>query len=186
MNEPAPSLPTATLVDAIAKVRTRMWLIAFRLTGNRDDADDLAQEAVAKAIEGEASLEHDTGLEGWLLRIATTTALDHLRRRRRERRLTELVDPLDLAELAAFGHDGSPEGAAILRERVRMAAGVAMQHLPPRQRTALILRDVCDRPLTEVAAAVGSNRNAAKALLHRARAAIARQRSRQLTEGECA
>lgn len=170
--------PSAPLVAAIDRVRTRMWLIGYRMTGSRDDADDLTQDAVARAIEREPTLEHDAGLEGWLLRIATTVALDHLRRKRVERRLTELVDPLDLAELLPHADERSPEAAAILREDVRFATVVALQQLPRRQRAALIMHDVCDCTLVEVAEAIGTNQNAAKALLNRARAAIARHRRR--------
>lgn len=172
------SPPSAQLVAAIESVRRRMWLIGYRMTGSRDDADDLTQEAVARALEREATLAHDSGLEGWLLRIATTVALDHLRRRRVERRLTELVDPLDLPDLAPHAEEQTPEAAAIRREDVRFAAVVALQHLPLRQRAALILHDVCDCPLAEVADAIGTNENAAKAVLNRARAAMARHRRR--------
>lgn len=170
--------PLGRALVAIDRVRTRIWLIGYRMTGSRDEADDLAQEAVARAIEREATLSHDAGLEGWLLRIATTVALDHLRRRRVERRLTELVDPLDLPELPPHADPRTPEAAAILREDVRFAVMVALQHLPPRQRAALILHDVCDCPLSEVAETIGTNPNAAKALLNRARAAITRLRRR--------
>jgi RNA polymerase sigma-70 factor (ECF subfamily) len=173
-----PSSPSAALLVAIDRVRTRIWLIGYRMTGSREEADDLAQEAVARAIEREATLSHNASLEGWLLRIATTVTLDHLRRRRVERRLTELVDPLDLPELPPHADQETPEAAAILREDVRFAAMVALQHLPPRQRAALILHDVCDCPLSEVAETIGTNPNAAKALLNRARATIVRLRRR--------
>lgn len=179
MLEPMTSAPSDLLVAAIDRVRPRMWMIGYRMTGSRDDADDLAQEAVARAIERDSSREHDAGLEGWLLRIATTVALDHLRRRRVERRLTELADPLDLPRLMPHGEEGTPEAMAVLRDDVRFAVVVALQHLPPRQRAALILHDVCDCALSEVAAAIGTNENAAKAVLNRARARVARQRRRR-------
>jgi len=59
--------------------------------------------AIARAIEREDRLVHHDALGGWLLRVATTVCLDHLRRRRIERRATELVDPLDGAEIRASG-----------------------------------------------------------------------------------
>jgi RNA polymerase sigma factor (sigma-70 family) len=126
--------PSAALLVAIDRMRTRIWLVGYRMTGSRDEADDLAQEVVARAIERETSRSHDAGLEGWLLRIATTVALDHLRHRRVERRLTEMVDPLDLPDLQPHADQKTPEAAAILRDDVRYAAVVALQHLPPRQR----------------------------------------------------
>lgn len=182
MAQHATERPGTPLRAVVPRLRQRMWLVAYRMTGNRADADDLCQEAIARALEREAQLEHANGLDGWLLRIVATTALDHLRRRRVERRAAELVDPLDLPDLAPHGDPASPEGAAILREDVRFAVVVALQRLPPRQRAVLILHDACDCPLVEVAATIGTNENAAKSLLHRARAAIVRHRHRLDTD----
>lgn len=86
--------------------------------------------------------------------------------------MTALSDPLDLPELSPGTQTADPERAAILREDVRYAVVVALQHLTPRQRAALILHDVCDRPVADVAAVLETNANAAKALIHRARVAL--------------
>jgi RNA polymerase sigma-70 factor (ECF subfamily) len=148
------------------------------MTGNRAEADDLCQETIARAIEraGQAVAVDPTG---WLLKMATHVCLDHLRHRKVERRVSELVDPLDIPDLAAGEpHDEDPESATILREDVRIAIIVALQQLTPKQRSAVILRDICDLPLDEVAATLELNDNAAKALLHRARAALAEARRR--------
>jgi len=169
--------PSRPLLAAIERSRRRLWLVCYRMTGRRETADDLCQETIARAIEREHTLRHDDRLEGWLVRIATTTCLDHLRRNRVERRVTELVDPLDLADLAGAGAAGDgPEAAVIRRDDVRFAVMVALQHLPARQRACLVLHDVCDQPLAAVAETLGTNANAAKALLNRARATLARAR----------
>jgi RNA polymerase sigma factor (sigma-70 family) len=169
--------PSAALLAAIERCRKRLWAHCYRMTGSRAGADDLTQEAIARGIEREAGLAERDALEGWLFRIATTVCLDHLRRQSRERRVTELVDPLDLPELpAGAGPVPDPEAAAILREDVRFAVVVALQHLSGRQRAALLLHDVCDRPLAEVAGTLGTNDNAVKALLHRGRTALSRAR----------
>jgi RNA polymerase sigma-70 factor (ECF subfamily) len=88
--------------------------------------------------------------------------------------VTQLVDPL--LDLEAPTTEPSPEQRSILRDDVRFAVMVALQRLNARQRAAMILVDICDRPLAEVAEALGIHANAAKALLHRARAALARAR----------
>lgn len=175
----SPDIPSTSLLAAIERCRKRVWALCYRMTGSRTEADDLAQETMARAIEREPDLADRRSLEGWLFRIATTTCLDHLRRRVRMREVTALVDPLDLPDLEPGGTPvPEPEAAAILREDVRFAVVVALQLLSPRQRAVLLLHDVCDRPLDEVAEALGTNPNAAKALLHRARAALARARVR--------
>jgi RNA polymerase sigma-70 factor (ECF subfamily) len=171
--------PSATLLATIERCRRRLWALCYRMTGSRAEADDLSQEAIARAIEREGGLADRSRLEGWLFRIATTVCLDHLRRGRRVRRVTELVDPLDLPDLPAGGPAApDPEAATILRDDVRFAIVVALQSLSPRQRAVVLLHDVCDRPLPEVAEALDTNVNALKAALHRARAALARSRLR--------
>jgi RNA polymerase sigma-70 factor (ECF subfamily) len=165
------------LLAAIERNRRRLWAICYRMTGAVADADDLCQEAIARAIERADQVVSDDPT-GWLVRIATTTCLDHLRRITVRDRVTALVDPLDLPDLAPGEARDDPERAAILREDVRYAVVVALQALNPRQRAALVLHDVCDRPLAEVAAILELKPNAAKALLHRARVALAEARHR--------
>jgi len=172
-------MPAAGLLAAIERCRGRLWALCYRLTGSRADADDLAQDAIARAIEREAQLADGAAAEGWLFRIATTVCLDHVRRRARIRRVTDLVDPLDLAAIPALDlSTPDPPTAIVRREDLRFAVVVALQALSPRQRAVLVLHDVCDRPLAEVAEALGSNPNATKAALHRARAALVRARHR--------
>lgn len=165
-------MPSAALLATIERQRKRVWGLCYRMTGSRGDADDLGQEAIARAIEREEALTHHESLDGWLLRIATTVCLDHLRRVRIARRPTELVDPVEIDTPGT----PNPEAAAILRDDVRFAVVVALQRLSARQRAALLLYDVFDRPLAEVADTLGTNSNAAKALLARARAALASAR----------
>jgi RNA polymerase sigma-70 factor (ECF subfamily) len=147
------------------------------MTGNRSEADDLCQEAIARALEraDQSTTEDPTG---WILKLATRVCLDHLRHRKVERRVAELVDPLDIPEMVVGSPGTDPEQTTILREDVRYAVIVALQHLTPRQRSAIVLRDICDCPLDEVAETLDLNENAAKALLHRARVALADARRR--------
>jgi RNA polymerase sigma-70 factor (ECF subfamily) len=171
-----------TLLAAVERCRKRLWAHCYRMTGRRSDADDLSQEAIARALERADDLRDGSTADGWLFRIATTVCLDHLRRARRTRARTELVDPVVFDDLPAppadpAGPEG-PEGAVILRDDVRLAVVAALQHLSPKQRAALLLNDVCGMPLADVASTIGTNGNAAKAALHRARLALDRARGR--------
>jgi RNA polymerase sigma-70 factor, ECF subfamily len=168
--------PTTTVLAAVERCRKRLWAHCYRMTGRRADADDLSQEAIARAIERAGDLADGAAVEGWLFRIATTVCLDHLRRERRVRAVTELVDPVAFDDVP--GPPADPESSALLREDVRLAVVAALQHLAPKQRAALLLHDVCGLPLADVAGTVGTNENAAKATLRRARAALARARGR--------
>jgi RNA polymerase sigma-70 factor (ECF subfamily) len=165
-------VPSAALLATIERRRKRVWGLCYRMTGSRSDADDLSQESLARAIERERQVRDTEKLDGWLLRVATTVCLDHLRRQRIARRPTELVDPLE--EPTSVVPD--PERTLLLRDDVRFAVVVALQRLPGRQRAALILHEVFDRPLAEVARALATNPNNVKALLSRARGALARAR----------
>jgi RNA polymerase sigma-70 factor, ECF subfamily len=164
------------LVAAIEHNRRRLWAICYRMTGVVQDADDLCQEAITRAIE---RADQCTGPDptGWLVRVATTTCLDHLRRATVRARVS-LVDPLDLPEVVPGEPSTDPERAAILREDVRYAVVLALQALTPGQRAALVLHDVCDRTMTEVGEALELTENAAKALVHRARVALVDARRR--------
>jgi RNA polymerase sigma factor (sigma-70 family) len=163
-----------TVLAAIERCRKRLWAHCYRMTGRRAEADDLCQEAIARAIERADELHDAAAAEGWLFRIATTVCLDHLRREQRTRAVTDLVDPIAFDDVAAA--PAGPEAATILRDDVRLAVVAALQHLAPKQRAVLLLHDVCGLTLAEVADTVGTNANAAKATLRRARAAVDRAR----------
>jgi RNA polymerase sigma-70 factor (ECF subfamily) len=164
----------SVVLAAVERQRKRLWAHCYRMTGRRADADDLCQEAIARAIERADELAAASSVEGWLFRIATTVCLDHLRRQARVERATELVDPVVFDDVPAPPDD--PERTAIRRDDVRFAVVVALQHLPPRQRAVLLLHDVCGLPLADMAPMASPNANAAKAMLHRARAALVRAR----------
>jgi len=178
MHSAAPEIPAPAtrVLAAVERTRKRLWTVCYRMTGNRSEADDLCQETIARAIERAEQVVADDPT-GWLLRMATRHCLDHLRRKKVERRVSELVDPLDIPEIhPGDPRDGDPERATILREDVRYAIVVALQHLTPRQRSAVILRDICDCSIEDVAATLDTNENSAKALLHRGRTALAEAR----------
>src|SRR5262249_28560970 len=165
-----------TVLAAVERCRKRLWAHCYRMTGGRAEADDLSQEAIARAIERADDLHDGAAAEGWLFRIATTVCLDHLRRERRARALTELVDPVAFDDVPAPPAD--PEATALLRDDVRLAVVAALPQLAAKQRAALLLHDVCGLSLAEVASTIGTNGNAAKATLRRARAALDRARGR--------
>src|SRR6185295_20290425 len=113
--------PVVRVLAAVERSRKRLWAVCYRMTGNRAEADDLCQETIARAIERADQVVGEDPT-GWLLRMATRLCLDHLRHAKVERRVSELVDPLDVPEILAGGsRDGDPERATILREDVRYA-----------------------------------------------------------------
>jgi RNA polymerase sigma-70 factor, ECF subfamily len=145
----------------VADVRPELHRYCARLTGSVFDGEDLVQDTLARAFYALSMTAELPPLRPWLFRIAHNAAIDHLRLRRRE----ALDDDADL-DLAL---DASPDP-----ETARRALG-AFLALPVRQRSAVILKDVLDLSLDEIALAIGSTVPAVKAALVRGRAALRAQ-----------
>ncbi len=121
----------------------RIFRQIYHMVGNVHDAQDLTQEAFIKALQRQEQLKDELKAAHWLSKIATNTALDFLRRHGR-------VQFCDMAE-APERHSESPEDNVLRAEkRAWLAAG--LDRLTPRERAALVLRDIEDLPAEEVAA----------------------------------
>jgi RNA polymerase sigma-70 factor, ECF subfamily len=121
----------------------RIFRQIYHMVGNVHDAQDLTQEAFIKALQRQEQLKDELKAAHWLSKIATNTALDFLRRHGR-------VQFCDMAE-APERHTESPEDA-VLRSEKRAWLAEGLDRLTPRERAALVLRDMEDLPAEEVAA----------------------------------
>jgi len=165
---------------------------AYRMLGGFHDADDALQESRLKAWRALATYEPRASFRAWMYRIVTNTCLDMLKARSR-RVLPQDVSPsiapgppttaprsdilwLEPYPDALLPAVPGPEQVARLREGIRLAFVRVVQVLPPRQRAALILHDVLDWSVAEVAAILETTEAAINSALQRARAAIARPR----------
>jgi RNA polymerase sigma-70 factor (ECF subfamily) len=120
----------------------RIFLQIYRMVGNVHDAQDLTQEAFIKALQRQDQLKDGQKAAHWLSRIATNTALDFLRRHSRIT-FCEITD-------APESHMETPE-ATVLRGEQREWLAAGLDRLTPRERAALVLRDVEELPAEEVA-----------------------------------
>ena len=120
----------------------RIFVQIYRIVGNVADAQDLTQEAFIKALQHQEQLKDEQKAAHWLSRIATNTAIDFLRRGSRA-----TFCPI---EDAPQSHDESPE-QLVLRSEHRSYLEDGLRLLSPRERAALILRDVEGLPAEEVA-----------------------------------
>ena len=161
----------AGIEAAFRSSERRLWGLCYRLTGVAADADEIVQEAFARAIEQKPALVGDD-LERWLVRVATNLGLDRLRRRRRRAYPGSwLPSPVE----AAVADAEVEESAASRYERADEAAYawlVALESLGPRSRAALVLSDVLDYPATDVARILGTSEGNVRVLHHRARRAL--------------
>ncbi|MCV7172406.1 MULTISPECIES: sigma-70 family RNA polymerase sigma factor [Mycolicibacterium] len=171
------------LADA-QRYRRELTAHCYRMTGSLHDAEDLVQETYLRAWKSYKGFEGKSSVRTWLYRIATNTCLTALESRKRRPLPTGLgapsSDPSD--EIVARDEvpwlepipDDSTDPSNIVgsRESVRLAFVAALQHLPPRQRAVLVLREVLQWKAAEVADAIGSSTAAVNSLLQRARAQL--------------
>jgi RNA polymerase sigma-70 factor (ECF subfamily) len=150
------------LNSLLARVRPKLHRYCARMTGSVIDGEDVLQDALIKAIESFAAAGPIGSPEGWLFRIAHNTALDFLRRRRRQDAL-QSAEELDMI--------ADPTDAVINRETARASLRTFMR-LPVAQRSSVILADVLGCSLNEVCDVMDFSLPAVKAALHRGRSRL--------------
>jgi RNA polymerase sigma-70 factor (ECF subfamily) len=143
------------------------YTLAYRLTGDEEDARDVVQEAYLRAYRGIGRFRGEAQVTTWLYRITANCAANHLRAkgRRRHLALDDTVEPADAAPAA-------DPLARVLGLDLRDTIEAAIAELPPGLRAVVVLRDVYGLPHEAIAAELGISEAAAKVRLHRARRAL--------------
>ncbi|HEY3772634.1 MAG TPA: sigma-70 family RNA polymerase sigma factor [Solirubrobacteraceae bacterium] len=174
--------------ELAAPHRRALQLHCYRILGSLQDAEDAVQETMIAAWRGLDGYEGRASLRNWLYRIATNRCLNMLRDRgRRPQEVQSMIEPPEptrmaeptwlepypdvLIETIADSGPG-PDVRYEQRESVALAFVAALQHLPPRQRAALVLSDVLGFQRREVAEMLDSTETAIKAALQRARESL--------------
>lgn len=167
----------ATFSGLAERHRRELHVHCYRMLGSFEDAEDTVQETYLRAWRRRETFEGRSTLRAWMYRIATNACLDLLAARRpgtaaggEVRWLQPYPDRL-LDELPA-GDGDDPEAVAVAQETIELAYLVAVQHLAPRPRAVLILRDVLGWPAKDVAEALGDTVNSVNSALQRARAGM--------------
>jgi len=161
------------------RYRRELHVHCYRMLASFDDAEDAVQETLLRAWRSRDGFAGDGMFRAWLYRIATNVCLDARRRRAHRagvlRSFAEVpwLQPYPdrlLDEAAASGDE--PGAAVIERETIELAFVAALQVLPPRQRAALIARDVLGWPASQTAVLLEMSVAAANSALQRARATM--------------
>ena len=142
-----------------------LYTVAYRLTGNHDDAQDLVQEVLLRVRRGLATYVPGS-LEGWLSRITTNAFLDEVRRRKR--RPLDVVP--DLPE-RVVGVDADPD-EVLAHSRLPEDVQAAIAALPPDYRAAVVLCDVVGLDYAEIADNLGIPAGTVRSRIHRGRAQL--------------
>jgi len=142
-----------------------LYTVAYRLTGNNDDAQDLVQEVLLRVRKGLATYQPGN-LEGWLSRIATNTFLDEVRWRRRRPTETMADEPDRVLPPV--------EGADVALESQVLSADIeaALLRLTPEYRTVVVLCDVVGNSYEEISEALDIPLGTVRSRLHRGRAQL--------------
>jgi RNA polymerase sigma-70 factor (ECF subfamily) len=163
------SPPTARQAQLLAladELRPEVHRYCARLMGSVIEGEDVVQDTFARALVALDELEEVPPLRAWLFRIAHNRALDLLRSR-----AIRAAAPIEAAHEVADPESPDPEEALMRREAVETAV-TRFVELPTIQRSVLILKDVLDQSLEEIAAMLDLTVNAVKAHLARGRARL--------------
>jgi RNA polymerase sigma-70 factor (ECF subfamily) len=181
--------PPADVMAELETYRTELTGYCYRMLGAAFEAEDAVQETFVRAWRAYDQFEGRSSLRSWLYRIATNVCLSMLGASQRRARPMDMnpaqsadtplppplsesvwVEPVPDSSVVP---DGNPAEVAVARESVRLAFVAALQHLPPRQRAVLILREVLRWRAEEVGDLLGTSVASVNSALQRARATLA-------------
>ena len=169
--------PSSDAADPIAatftRLRPRLFAIAYRMLGTRQDAEDVLQDAWLRWHRS----DHDAlqSAEAWLVTIVTRLAIDRLRAAKLERQTYVgkwLPEPL------VEWDERTPEAAAELASELSVAFLLVLERLAPEERAAFLLRQVFDHDYDEIAALLGKTEAACRQMVHRAAERVQQERTR--------
>ncbi|NXY95516.1 sigma-70 family RNA polymerase sigma factor [Streptomyces sp. BR123] len=185
----------AGLDAALDRYRVELTGYCYRMLGSSFDAEDAVQDTYVRAWRGYGKFEGRSSLRSWLYRIATNVCMDLLSAGNKRARPMDLSAPQHQAsavlnerpevtwlepvpDARVLPRTADPAEAALAKESVRLAFVAALQHLPPKQRAVLILREVLAWKADEVAALLETTTASVNSALQRARATLAARPAR--------
>lgn len=184
--DPLAAGPTAQLLE---EHRAALTAHCYRMLGSVAEAEDAVQESILRAWRAAEGFEGRASVATWMHRIATRVCLDLLADRSRRGRPVELgpVGTIDdvltalpsstwiepIPDVLALPPDADPAQVFATRQSIRLAFIAALQHLPPRQRAALLLTEVLGWSAAETADCLSMTVAAVNSALQRARATLA-------------
>jgi len=164
--------------------RQSLLHLSFRMTGNREEAMDITQEALLKSFRYLKHFEPEKIFRNWLFQIAANECRDFLKKGRTEKKYRQQIgrrsqvtefDPEDIKAQAAAGFEPAPA----LSSELKLDVNKCLQYLSPKEREVFILRDLQGFNIKETASTLGLS-----AISVRVNLSSARKKIRQAIEGE--
>jgi RNA polymerase sigma-70 factor (ECF subfamily) len=190
--EPSARPPASELESRLEAHRVELTAYCDRILGSGFEAEDAVQETFLRAWRNYERFEGRAALRSWLYKIATNVCFDMKGASQRRARPIDLnpaltadaplgtplaesawIEPVPDERTVAAG--GDPADVAVARESIRLAFVAALQHLPPKQRAVLILREVLRWKAEEVAELLETSVASVNSALQRARATLAQK-----------
>ena len=161
--------------------RRELTAYCYRMLGSAADAEDAVQETMIRAWRSLEKFEGRSALRSWVYRIATNVCFDALSNSKKRARPMDLAGPgeplfenlRELPEVTWLTPLPTPDEAVEQRDTLRLAFVAALQHLPPKQRAALILCEVLQWQASEAAQLLDTSVASINSALQRARATLA-------------
>jgi len=161
--------------EAVERHRRELQVHCYRMLGSFEESEDLTQETLLRAWRRRETYEGRASLRAWLYRIATNACLDALEKRPRTPSSNGEIawlQPYPDELLEAIPADDEPDAEVVARETIELAFMVAIQHLAPRPRAVMIMRDILGWSAKDTGAALEISVAGVNSALQRARAGL--------------
>lgn len=159
------------ITEEVIAAQDQLYRLAYRLTGNREDANDLTQDTLLKALQYVCGFRGEAALKTWLKKILVNTFLTQ---KRKHQDHTSIA----LEYLPAPDWSANPENVVVKRELQWCIAHTLAHHLPERYAVALTLREFEGLPYKVIAQTMSISEGTAKVLVYRSRQAFRRHLER--------
>lgn len=159
----------------VSRYEDKVYSLAYRMVGNREDAEDVLQDAFLNVIRSLGKFRKQSSFSTWLYRITANAALTRLRKKsKKEKSEGEFLDEVYAVKRSAHAGERLDDWSAnparqLLTEESRAMMETAISELPQKYRSVFVLRDVEGLPAAEVAEILDLSVPAVKSRLHRAR-----------------